>query len=202
MKEDVFNFISATFGVSFAVALAVIILAFWLTYYITKRVTEIRSENSELNKCIHKAENNIDEIRRDMSYIKGSIDIIKGAPYNPLMQSNSPISLTELGKQVAKEIQADVLINDNWTRISKALEPLKGKNAYDIQQYCIVTADVESSLFFDDRTIDKVKSYAFNKGMPVQMYLRMLGLLIRDRFFKENDIPLNEVDNSDPNINI
>lgn len=201
MKEELFQFISATFGVSFAVALIVLAIAFWLTHCITEHVTRIKTEHGDLNKTLEKAEKNIDEIRRDISFLKGSMDIVKGGrrdETSPLMQSHSPISLTKEGKQVANELDAYNLIDKNWSRIRHDLQKMVGKNAYDIQQYCIETADVDSSFFFDEETIDHVKMYAFRKGMPVQMYLRMLGLLIRDRFFEEQGIPLYEVDDNAP----
>ena len=50
MQEEVFKFISATFGISAAITFAVIMLAFWLVYFITKKVTMIHARHAELEK--------------------------------------------------------------------------------------------------------------------------------------------------------
>ena len=49
-------------------------------------------------KAADKIVEDLGEIRRDLSYLKGTIDIIKSGS-NPLMVSHSPISLTEEGKK-------------------------------------------------------------------------------------------------------
>lgn len=199
MEEKVFDFISATFGASVAIVVVVLLLAFWLVYYITHRVTCIQKDHSILEKSTQKTESHIDEIRRDLSYIKGSIDIVKsGAP--TLMQSHSPISLTDIGREVAKELEADILIGRNWDKISTSLLNVKDKSAYDIQEYCIETASVEPDLFFDAHTQHFIKDFAFKKGMPIQLYLRLLGVIIRDRYFEEKGINVTEVDEYDQNI--
>ncbi len=197
MEERIFDFISATFGVSFAVACVVFLLVIWLTHYVTKKVTEIKASHNEIANGLEKSEKHIDEMRRDISYIKGTLDIIKSGN-SPLMQSHSPISLTEEGVAVAKELDADRLITLNWERIKGELIKLGQANAYDIQQYCIETADVDAHLFFDSATLDKIKTYAYEKGKPVQLYLRLLGVIIRDKFFQEQGIPLSRIDETAP----
>ncbi len=212
MEEKIFDFINATFGTAFAVTVVVLGFAFWLTYWITKKVTTINTEHGSLNKNIEKIEHNIDEMRKDISHIKGEmdmfkttlvfmkneIDIFKNNKSN-LMQSHSPISLTKKGKEVAEELKAEEIISKNWESISVALLRMDSQNPYDIQTFCIERADVEAEQFFDVESIDRIKRYAFEKGESVHAYYRLLGLLIRDRYFKENGIPLTRIDENDPN---
>ncbi|KGN98408.1 hypothetical protein HQ36_01990 [Porphyromonas gingivicanis] len=197
MQERIFDFISATFGASFAIVLVVIGVVIWLTHYITKKVTVINSSHDKITKGIEKSEANIDEIRRDLAYIKGTIDIAK-AGTTPFMQSHSPISLTDEGKKVAMELKAEGIILSNWDKIRKDLLNKDHKTAYDIQTYCIETASVSPSTFFDDCSIVLVKDFAFKEGKPLQLYLRLLGLLIRDKYFEEEGIPLSRIDETAP----
>lgn len=183
MQEPVFNYITATFGISFAAALAVIIIAFWGVYIVTKKTVEIQKDHSLLSGNHEMLNNNIDEIRRDLSYLKGSIDILRTP--GGLIQSHSPISLTEQGRQVATELNANRLLDQNWATIKEVICSKNLSTQYDIQQYCIETASVDPQMFFDDTTINAVKNYAYEKGKPVQLYLRVLGVLIRDRYLQE-----------------
>lgn len=198
MEEKIFNFVETTFGIAFAAGVLVLAVAFWLVYYITHHVTCIKKDHSILENNVQKTESHIDEIRRDLSYIKGSLDIMKsGAP--TLMKSNSPISLTEEGRKVAQEMAAETLIAQSWDKISRALMQVKEKSAYDIQEFCIETSSVDPHLFFEPPVLEAIKNFAFNKGLPLQLYLRLLGVLIRDKYFQEQGISLHLIDETDPN---
>lgn len=221
MEKEIFDFISATFGISAAVTLAIIALALWLTHYITKKITAIRYEHdaikekhdehdrkvkgmdSDLSFCkaslksAEKIVEDLGEIRRDLSYLKGTIDIIKSGS-NPLMASHSPISLTEEGKKVVAELEGNRIIDSNWEKINYTLTLAGEKTPYDIQQFCIESVSVEPEKYFCAKDLDRIKSFAFSKGQPLQLYLRVLGLLIRDRYLTEHNIPLSEIDNTEP----
>lgn len=219
MQKDIFDFISATFGISVAITLAVIGVALWLTQYITRKVTEFRCEHKaikekqdshdakmrsvdeDLTYCKTSLRNTqiivdeLGEIRRDLSYLKGTIDIIKSGS-NPLMGSHSPVSLNEEGLKVVEELGGERIVDDNWEQINNNLTTAGEKTPYDIQQFCIESVSVEPEKYFCPDDLDRIKNYAFSKGLPLQLFLRVLGLLIRDRYFREHNIPLSEIDNT------
>ena len=123
--------------------------------------------------------------------LKENFEAIKNGTY---IQSHSPVSLTDEGKKVAEEMGADAIIDKNWGVISEVLKEVDGKNAYDVQQFCINTAEERPERFFDPATIDKVKMFAFQKGKHVILFYSVLGLLIRDRYFSEHGTPLSRAD--------
>lgn len=221
MDVKIFEFLSATFGISVAVAVSIIALALWLTHYVTKKITTFRCEHesikeqhkahskkvddidSELKDCkstlktTAKITDDLGEIRRDLSYLKGTIDIIKsGAP--SLMASHSPVSLTQEGKMVVAELCGDAIVDANWEKILYTLKLAGEKTPYDIQQLCIESVSVEPERYFSTAYLDRIKQYAFTKGQPLQLYLRVLGLVIRDRYFAEQNIPLSKIDETAP----
>lgn len=198
MEERLYDFISMTFCTTVAVVLAVLVLAFYLVHYITKKVTIITKDHDDAKEGIGRTQKDIDEIRRDLAYIKGSIDILTNSS-NPYIQSHSPVSLTDKGREMMREMNGEQMISDNWAHICTTLRDMESRNAYDIQTFCVETADTEPEKFFDYPTINTIKDFAYNKGMPVQLFLRMLGILIRDRYFALHDIPLDRVDESNPN---
>lgn len=141
---------------------------------------------------------NIDEIRRDLSYLKGSLDIMKSST-SSLMQSHSPISLTEEGRKVVREMDAEDIISADWLKISRATDQVADKTPYDIQQFCIENVSVDPERFLSEESLNRVKGYAFAKGQPLQLYLRVIGLLIRDRLLASKGIDLSEIDKTAPN---
>lgn len=221
MQEEIFRFVSATFGISAAVALAIILLALWLTHYITKKVTKIRCENKAITaehkthaekiaglnedvgycktslKTTEKISDDLNEIRRDLSYLKGTIDIIRSGG-NPLMASHSPVRLTDEGEKVAEELHAKQIVNENWDNIKAQLETVKDRSPYDIQQFCIESLSVEPERYFSDKSLTTIKDYAFSKGQPLQLYLRVIGLIIRDEYLSQLGIPLSRIDDTAP----
>lgn len=179
---------------SFGFVVGLLVLAFYLVHFVTKKVTAITSENAAINKHIDKFETCLDDIRKDISYLKGSLDIIKSSS-DSLIQAHSPISLTELGKKVSQEIGVNEILARNWSNIESILErDLVDKSAYDIQQYCIEEVSVEPEKFFTKEDLDKIKQYAFEHGKPVEIYTRMIGVLIRDKYFEVKGITPSEVD--------
>ena len=180
---------------SFGFVFSLLILAFYLVHWITKKVTTINNSHSGLSKAIEKIELNIDNIKSDLSYVKGSINILNAHIPNPTIQSKSPISLTELGERLAKEMDLQDIIIRNWDKIYDYLDKnLISKNAYDIQQFCIDTASISLDKFFIDSDIDNIKNFAFKNGNPLMYYGSMIGVMIRDAYFKQKGIDVSDVD--------
>lgn len=183
---------------SFASVFSLFALAFWLVYWITKKVTLFDSQREGTNAVVTKIDGHIDEIRRDLSYLKGTIDIIKTGG-SPLAKSHSPVSLTDEGIRLATELNADDMICRNWDRIFDILEKnIQDKNAYDIQQYCLETVAVEPDMFFEKADLEKLKQFAYAKGNSLQYYSPIFGIKIRDKYLGIKKINVTDIDLHDP----
>jgi hypothetical protein len=192
--KDIFT---SPFG-SIGFVLGIIVAIVWVVYYVTKYATKISTNHEILEKNINKIEGNIDEIRRDLSYVKGAIDLSLGIK-DLLTQKKSPVSLTEMGEQIRQENNFDDIIAANWDKISKVLLSEKFKNPYDTQEFCINTAFVEPEKFFTEENINALKTLAFKKGLTFMSISRVLGVLIRDAYFSYKGINIDDVDKFDPN---
>lgn len=145
---------------------------------------------------IHKLEANIsilELMKVDISLMKNKL-----IP-DTLTATHSPISLTEAGKVVAEEIKIKEAVDANKDNILKYIdENSESMNAYDIQQLCIETASIALDRFFLNEDIDRIKTHAFQNGNPLSVYGRLIGVLIRDIYFDERKIDIEEVDKHDP----
>lgn len=194
---------------SFAFVASIIAFGIWLTHYVTKKVTEInnshqniKEENRRVTESIEKISErinaNIDEIRRDIAYLKGVNDIYK-SNVDPYAQSHSPISLTALGKEVAEEIGVSEMIQRNWSAIKSDIDNnAEGKSAYDVQEYCIETSVVELEKFLLPEDLAKLKDYAYNKGRQIVAFSQIFAIMIRDKYMAEKGIPIEEIDKTTP----
>lgn len=198
MIELVKNILGSPVGSATFVA-SLILGGGWLVHYITKKVTEITCSHSTLSKTAEKIEKNIDEIRKDISFLKGSLDVVKQSNNTSLTQAHSPISLTEKGKAVAIEINAEQVIANNWEKINAIIEAgVRGKNPYDIQVFCIEEISVYPEKFFLSDDLGRIKLYAYNSGEPLTLYTRMIAVIVRDRYFLEHKIETSEIDKYAP----
>ena len=196
---------------SFSFVFALLVLAGWLIFWVTKKITTIQVSHKQIEKdnekTCNKVENHaekmdkhMDEIRKDISYLKAMIDVYKISPKDALAQSHSPVSLTDKGNEVATQINADEMIAGNWEKIFATLEAnINGKNAYDIQEYCLQTATIELDKFLDNTSIDKLKQFAYREGRPLAYYAPVFGIKIRDKYLSIKGISVEEVDKHDPN---
>ena len=193
IKEILFS----PFG-SAAAIFAVLLLSFWLTHWVTKQITRINSSHGILSTSIARVESHIDEVRKDISYLKGTTDIIRMGNH-PLTKSKSPVTLTDLGNSISAKLNAEEMICRNWDDIYLDLETNVGSNnAYDIQKYCIETATVELSKLISKVDLEKVKTFAFNDGKPLAYYAPIFGILVRDKYFEMKGIDIIEVDEHTP----
>lgn len=122
---------------------------------------------------------------------------------NPNMPAkrSSPISLTDIGKEISTKIHADEI----FARVKhEAKEYLvrsnREKNAYDIQIACIEWAkkDLLTKLVSDE--IGLMKQIAFEKGILLEDVLVIFGVMMRDSIFKDMNIPLTKVDEHEPKM--
>ncbi len=151
---------------------------------------------NEHQKTVHEIQLDIAEIRGDIKLLMVKIDNKE----NPFSKRKSPISLTELGIKTSVELKIKEKIATNWNAISSIIDQeVKDKNAYDIQEYCIRLATIDLGCLFTPKDVEEIKLYAFNQGNNIAEYGSMIGILLRDEYFKRNNINVGEVDKFDPN---
>lgn len=183
-------------GIVVAIALG----AMCVIYKLTKWSTRLDTEHNTIVKAYEKTDKSIDDIRKDLSYIKGTLDLLTKNAENSLAKAHSPISLTDKGKEIADELNIDFIIDNNWQRIKSNLDSkVKNKNPYDIQQYCRETAAVEPEAFFTNEEVLLLKKEAYNKGLNFITLSIVPALRIRDRYMKEKGISIEDIDKHDPN---
>ena len=204
--RDIFQSPAGSFGFVFGL----LALGYWLVHYVTKKVTEINASHSTL-KCEMSDNKNdahgkfslmdgkIDEIRKDIAYLRGFSESIQKLVTDGYTQRHSPVSLTEKGSAEVRDSGLDKIVDRNWEKIFHTLEnDVKSKNPYDIQSYCMENVYVCPDRFFNDDDVYYIKELAFKKGLALMTYTNMLAVLIRDRYFREKGLEISDIDRFDP----
>jgi hypothetical protein len=182
---------------SFAFVFALLVLSWWVVHYLTEFRTKYREEHGQFSKWIDRTESSIDKIKEDVIIIKGQIEVAL-ALKDPYAKKRSPVSLTPLGLQMVADHGLDAMVADNWQKISSAIQKSGASNPYDIQEFCFETAFVRPNAFLSEKDFDKLKLISYQTGARLFSVARVVGILVRDRYFKENGIDVGEIDQHAP----
>lgn len=166
-----------------------------------KKIDRLDSKfESKFTQLDTKFDAKFNSINDNLSAIKAFIELQKDKA-NPMGQRQSPIKLTEIGKQINKEISADSIVDKYWDFISEEVnKKLKDTcNPYDIQVSSFEVGDKYQS-FISKEELDLIKINAYNHGYDLTMYELLFGIIIRDRILKEKNISTEEIDQYDPNL--
>lgn len=181
---------------SFGFVVFILLLIGWVIY----KITNFTTSWSMKEKGLDKLESKVDALSADTSYIKMQLTLLNTNTIGGLVQSHSPISLTEIGKTIAAKMDIRTIIANNWDNIYEYVdENVQSKNAYDIQQFCIDAATISLDKLFTEADLNKIKMFAYNEGKPLGFYGGMIGVLIRDKYFEQKGINPSLVDEFAPN---
>ncbi len=100
-----------------------------------KNITEIKNDMKSLNNDIKSLNNKMGDIPWKILEAIGTILGSKEIKVASFVQSNSPISLSEKGNNVAKEINADKIIEHHKDDLIKKVRNKNPKTAYEKQKY-------------------------------------------------------------------
>lgn len=117
---------------------------------------------------------------------------------NRAVQSYSPISLTEIGREIAANIKAPAVLERCYPVLRNHPEIAAAKNAYDIQMACMRIAKEQFEQCLNEDELMAVKLEAYNRGNLLEDILAVFGVLLRNRVLEEKGIPVSEVDRHQP----
>ena len=120
--------------------------------------------------------------REFMTHVRKRIDDIFDRLPNPLTNSSSPLSLTEMGREISVEIDARQWAARNLHDAKKATA---NKSPYETQQDCFDRAKMENLSGEEKR---KVEDAAFNRGLTVSQILDVLAIELRDMLLSPNQL--------------
>lgn len=194
---------------SFAFVFAGVIIVGWFMFWLHGKFVTMIAEHKHvktscenLDKRIESLRNDVHELRGDIQYIKNMVNVQVNTPaqgQGAMLQAHSPLSLTSIGESAAKSMGAEVAISRNWEAMRERIAAaVPNNNPYDIQTYCLEKIPVAPETFFDPATLDAFKLYAFRNGRTLFECLKVVGLLVRNKYFESIGLPLGELDAPQP----
>jgi Na+-transporting methylmalonyl-CoA/oxaloacetate decarboxylase gamma subunit len=175
---------------SFGFVFAFLSLAFAIIWKVSHFSTKFES--------VQKLKSNIDIIKEDIHGIRAFMQVYRETN-NPLAQRQSPVSMTEDGKNISKELGIEAMVANHWNEFkSSVLTNLKlDCNPYDIQVESFKVGD-KYQQFITKEELDKIKLHAFNTGYNIATYNLLFGIIIRDKILTDKGHDTADVDLYDP----
>lgn len=197
MEEAINKIVIEHFGLSvfvFLVVIAGIVSASIMGYRLylkAKKIDELPCDKHQEKIAMH--DNAVTRIETAIKYLTKEIDNAismfqrQNTRADGFTQAHSPLSITEQGWEMAERLGLGKMFDDNWPRIKALIDDgVPDKNAYDIDDFCIKTAVVFPEKFLSGENIAVLKDDAFKKGNTLASYMKVVAVMARDRYFKEN----------------
>lgn len=133
-----------------------------------------------------------------IKYLNRSIErlnVILSSIDDSFTKQNNPLRITPKGEEVVKKLGMDKMFANNWERIRRLIDAeVEEKNAYDINEFCIKYAVVYPEKFLQPAEIAVLKDDAYQQGMALMDYMKILAVMARDAYFRENGIKTEDAD--------
>jgi len=114
-----------------------------------------------------------------MTEIKEKIDQIFSRFPPLLVTKKSPLSLTDLGKDVSNQLNATQWADKTAIVV---LEKIKNKEPYDIQEFSFEYAQKDDSYSENERTL--TRNVAYENGIKEEEARDIFGIELRDKLLK------------------
>ena len=181
--------------------IATILIGMIVVWKASAKYTHIKGQVDaipDMKSDISHMKSDISYMKSDISYMKSDIIDIKSAiksKPDPLpTASQSPITLTDYGREISQAIKADELAEKYAHKVVFS----EDSNAYEIQEACRFYALME---LMDDLAKDekeRIEHFAYEKGKPIEFPLRVIWIKMRDYWLEKKGISTGDVDNHAP----
>lgn len=141
------------------------------------KINEVEARLNDFRKDIRE---DIKELRNSLQEINKNILSSLNKP--TLIQRKSPIVLTDSGRDIAKDINADNLVN----QYGGLVEIKPDASQYQIQEACFEFAEMKLRNLLKDPDKEIVEKIAYKKGITVEEILKVVGVKLRDDLLKKH----------------
>lgn len=126
------------------------------------------------DKNFDKSNDKIDKLSERLASLEGGLE--RDRAKSEYIKSQSPLSLTEKGKALLLDSGGKDYIDSKKEEFFEEIKFERPKTAYDVQE---LTRSVIEKHTNEDN-FNKIKEFAFKKGLKLDVILEVLGIYLRD----------------------
>ncbi len=190
--EEIFFKLIAELNGSVFVLVAILLAVFYLIYLFGQWKEKFKNQDDKISE--------VRTISDKVIRLETKVDLIyQNTNPKSLTANQSPIALTEKGREISNEINAEKIFEKHLPKLKAFVKDKKPKNAYDIQRISMEIATSKMADLLSQDELVSMKDHAFKQGLLIEDIMRIFGLLLRDVMLVDENIPIHEVDAHDPN---
>lgn len=139
-------------------------------------------------------------IETSMGWIEKTLNDLKTSFDNrnlpsPAFQNQSPVSLTQTGQNWLEESGLKAYIDANPQKFQDACSEKKDSNPYEVQKHAF---DLFDKVRIEDLVEEKLKRFAFEKGISMSVMRRIGGIYLRNICLEKFKMNAQDIDKHDP----
>jgi hypothetical protein len=174
------------------VLLAMLGCLFWVIYKVGKWNEKFRHHSDKITR--------IENLSEKVIELKTKVDLIyENTNPRRTVAAMSPISLTEIGKEIANKIEANKILEKYLSKLIKEVDLENPQNAYDIQMASMKIAKEKMISLLNEEELNIIKQDAYSRGIIVQDIMSIFGVLLRNYILNQRAVPISDVDAHSPN---
>ncbi|MCY4001422.1 MAG: hypothetical protein OXF06_14605 [Bacteroidetes bacterium] len=141
--------------------------------------SEKRKQEANMSKWMGSVDADMSTFKEFMKEIQQKIDqIFLRLP--PLVATKqSPLQLTDLGKEISDKLNALGLVSKF---VDAVKDEVKGKEPYDIQEFSLTY--VQDDTHYLDKERKLIRRVAYEKGVTEEEFRSVIGLELRDKLLE------------------
>ena len=165
---------------------------------VKSELSHVKGEVSLVKSELSHVKSEVSLVKSDISHMKNDLVDIKSAlklkPDLLPTATQSPIALTDYGREISQVIKGDELAEKYAHKVVLSEDP----SAYEIQEACrsYVLIELMNDLTKDEKA--RIERFAYEKGEPIEFPLRVVWIKMRDHWLKKKGIPTDNIDNHAP----
>lgn len=177
------------------VLMIILIIAFIAVFRIGKWSEKFSHHEEKIKKTEEIAKN----VSESIIELKTKVNLIyENTNPRRTVASNSPISLTDIGKEIARNIEANRILEENKSKLINEVEFAHPQNAYDIQMSSMQIAKEKMVALLKEDDLIKIKEEAYKNGILIEDVMSIFGVLLRNEILQRRGIPISDVDRHQP----
>lgn len=111
----------------------------------------------------------------------------------PLLQRQSPVSLTERGSKFLEDSGGKQFVDDNFGELLGVVDAMNPKTAYDVQE------DSKQAIeaLRDDERLNGVKEYLFKDGSTLEEAFAVMSIYLRNKVLTQKNWNVDDIDHQE-----
>ena len=185
--------------------IAILLVAVWLAWKVASwkatvdgRLTGVEKAIDRIEKAVETLTQRMDALTQRMDALTQRMDTlthkvddiyrwIMNDSFRSIEKVDSPIALSEYGKELFYLIDAEKIVNQYAEKMYNETQEM---NAYKVQEYCFTYCkeklmdELEEN---DKEQSEKMALVAFDQGIDMERITRIVGIALRDRVLQKGE---------------